>query len=345
MLNLARSIKYKTLAMPIKPSASQSLPPLSVGNVVSTGLVLYRSHLKSYLSISLRATLWVILPTLVAIPLTALIPSFIVGSRLNFTWWLILLWILLLSFGWAKYLANSALISRLAFSELIDRPETVSNARNYIQPRMWSFLSVALNVGFLLFLVFVLLYLLMGVGAAIIVGVISGVVLPSLTNNPIGSVIANILIVLIMLAILLGFLPGFFFGFIWFFSRWIIAEVPLAVEEDINVAVEEKISVKQSIDRSWELTKNSVFRIQLVVLVAFLVTLPLIAVTSYIPQIFLLVAQPGSTLYWTIYGISILTSSGSQIFVLPFWQVIKAVIYYDLRSRKEGLGLQLRDSI
>ncbi|HAT12650.1 MAG TPA: hypothetical protein DCS91_02700 [Microcoleaceae bacterium UBA11344] len=327
--------------MPIKPSASQSLPPLSVGNVVSTGLVLYRSHLKSYLSISLRATLWVILPTLVAIPLTALIPSFIVGSRLNFTWWLILLWILLLSFGWAKYLANSALISRLAFSELIDRPETVSNARNYIQPRMWSFLSVALNVGFLLFLVFVLLYFLMGVGAIIIVSVISGVVLPSLTNNPIGSVIASILIVIMVLAGLFGF----FFGFIWFFSRWIIAEVPLAVEEDINVAVKEKISVKQSIDRSWELTKNSVFRIQLVVLVAFLVTLPLIAVTSYIPQIFLLGAQPGSTLYWTIYGISILTSSGSQIFVLPFWQVIKAVIYYDLRSRKEGLGLQLRDSI
>lgn len=326
--------------MPIKPSASQSLPPLSVGNVVSTGLVLYRSHLKSYLSISLRATLWVILPILVAIPLIALIPSFIVGSRLNFTWWLILLWIPLYIFGWAKYLANSALISRLAFSELIDRPETVSNARNYIQPRMWSFLSVALNVGFLLFLVFVLLYLLMGVGA-IIVGVIYGVVLSSLTNNPIGSVIANILILLIVLAGLFGF----FFGFIWFFSRWIIAEVPLAVEEDINVAVVEKISVKQSIDRSWELTKNSVFRIQLVVLVAFLVTLPLIAVTSYIPQIFLLRVPPGSTLYWTIYGISILTSSGSQIFVLPFWQAIKAVIYYDLRSRKEGLGLQLRDSI
>jgi hypothetical protein len=29
--------------------------------------------------------------------------------------------------------------------------------------------------------------------------------------------------------------------------------------------------------------------------------------------------------------------------VMPFWQSIKAVIYYDLRSRREGLGLQLRD--
>jgi hypothetical protein len=30
--------------------------------------------------------------------------------------------------------------------------------------------------------------------------------------------------------------------------------------------------------------------------------------------------------------------------MMPFWQAIKAVIYYDLRSRREGLGLQVRDS-
>ena len=33
----------------------------------------------------------------------------------------------------------------------------------------------------------------------------------------------------------------------------------------------------------------------------------------------------------------------SNILILPFWQAVKAVIYYDLRSRQEGLGLQLRD--
>jgi hypothetical protein len=33
----------------------------------------------------------------------------------------------------------------------------------------------------------------------------------------------------------------------------------------------------------------------------------------------------------------------ASVIVLPLWQTIKAVIYYDLRSRREGLGLQLRD--
>jgi hypothetical protein len=325
MFNLARSIKYKTLAMPIQPSASQPLAPLSVGNVVSTGLVLYRSHLKSYLSIALRATLWVVLVTIPLIPL-------FIGSLPPSSWWLILLWIPLYIFGFAKYLANSALISRLAFNELIDRPEIVSNARNYIQPRTWSFFRVAFQVGLLLFLVYIMLALSFGAILAIIVG-ISYVFLPLLTNNPIGSVLVGILSGLIVLAAFIGF----FFGFIWFFSRWIIAEVPLAVEEGTNG--------KQSVDRSWELTKNSVFRIQLVVLVAFLVTLPLMAVTSYIPQIFLLRVPIGSNLYWTIYGISMLTSSVGGIFALPLWQTIKAVLYYDLRNRKEGFGLQLRDSI
>jgi hypothetical protein len=30
--------------------------------------------------------------------------------------------------------------------------------------------------------------------------------------------------------------------------------------------------------------------------------------------------------------------------LIPFWQSIKAVIYYDLLTRKEGLGLELRET-
>jgi hypothetical protein len=37
-----------------------------------------------------------------------------------------------------------------------------------------------------------------------------------------------------------------------------------------------------------------------------------------------------------------LSFSGGAL-IVPFWQTVKAVVYYDLRSRREGLGLQLRD--
>jgi hypothetical protein len=34
---------------------------------------------------------------------------------------------------------------------------------------------------------------------------------------------------------------------------------------------------------------------------------------------------------------------GLTVFTMPFWQTIKAVIYYDLRTRREGMGLELRE--
>ena len=30
--------------------------------------------------------------------------------------------------------------------------------------------------------------------------------------------------------------------------------------------------------------------------------------------------------------------------LLPFWQAIKAVIYYDLRVRREGFGIELEEN-
>jgi NhaP-type Na+/H+ or K+/H+ antiporter len=269
--------------------------PLSIGNVVSAALVLYRSHLKTYLRLALFAYLWLLVPI----------------------------------YGWAKHFAISGLIARLAFGELISKPENATTARSYTNSRLWSFFRVAFQVGLMLVGIYLGLFIptyfiivILGFGAIFISNSIFG-------SPVVGAVIAGIVAISGILA--------FLFGLVWFVSRWIVAEVPLAVEENINGA--------QSIERSWELTKNSVRRIQGIVVIAFLVSLPIVALTSYIPQIFLLRIEQGSTLYWTVYLISFITSSVGGIFILPFWQSIKAVVYYDLRSRREGLGLQIRDSM
>jgi hypothetical protein len=281
--------------MPTNPSLRQPMGPLSVGNVVSAALVLYRSHLKTYLRLALFAYLWILVPI----------------------------------YGWAKYFAISGLISRLAYGELISKPESVSTARSYTNSRLWSFFRIAFQVSLMLFGIY--LGLLVAVYLIIaLLGFGLGLILNNVFGNPI---VTGILIAILAIAGILAFL----FGFIWFISRWLVAEVPLAVEESINGA--------QSIDRSWQLTKNSVLRIQGIVLLAFLVSLPVLALTSYIPYIFLLQLEEGSSLFWIVYGIYFLGSLVSGIFVLPFWQTIKAVLYYDLRSRREGLGLQIRDSM
>lgn len=268
-------------------SSSSPIQPLSIGNVVTAGVRLYRSNLKTYLKLASSAYLWILVPV----------------------------------YGWAKYAAISGLISRLAFGELVNQPESVSTARSQIMPRLWSFLRIAFQVGFSLFLV----YIGMAMVGGLIAGIIGAIIGIALGNSAIW-IIASLATILVLVVVALGC--------IWFYSRWVIAEVPLAVEDNINGG--------ESVARSWNLTKSSMWRIQGIVLVTFIVTLPILLLFSYLPQLLLLRFEPGTSAYAIVYLITFIISLVGGIFVMPFWQAIKAVIYYDLRSRREGLGLKLR---
>ncbi|MEH2410662.1 hypothetical protein [Nostoc sp.] len=263
------------------------IQPLSIGNVVSAAVRLYRSHLKTYLKLALTAHLWVLVPI----------------------------------YGWAKYAAISGLISRLAFGELIYQPESVQAASSHINPRLWSFLRVGFQVGISLLVI----YFGLAIVGSLLGGLI-GVVLGGILGVSTGITVTIMGVIVTIVLVLLGLT--------WFYSRWVVAEVPLAVEENINGG--------ESVARSWELTKASVLRIQGVVLIAFVVTLPLVFVLNYIPQLFLVKLERGSTIYGIVYIISMIGSLVGGVFVMPFWQALKAVLYLDLRSRREGLGLQLR---
>ncbi|MEH2071713.1 MAG: hypothetical protein V7K47_26770 [Nostoc sp.] len=263
------------------------IQPLTIGNVVSAAVRLYRSHLKTYLNLAAIAHLWILVPV----------------------------------YGWAKYAAISGLISRLAFRELVYQPESVQSARTHVNTRLWSFLRVAFQVGISLLIIYFGLALVGGILAGLL-----GVVLGRILGSSGIVVITTLAVIITVLIVLLGIS--------WFYSRWVVAEVPLAVEENINGG--------ESVARSWELTKALVFRIQAVVLVAFLVTFPIVFVFNYIPSLFLIKLEPGSTTYSIVYLISWIGSLVGGVFVMPFWQALKAVLYLDLCSRREGLGLQLR---
>lgn len=265
--------------------SQSSIRPLSVGNAVTTGLVMYRSNLKTYLKLSIFAYLWILIPI----------------------------------YGWAKFCAIHGLIARLAYCELINKPETVNAARDRIDPRLWSFLGVGFGVGLRLLGIYLLWYL-----ALIAVGVLPIAVLGTQAGLFV-SIIAAIIV----------FIAGIIL-IIRFYSRWFVAELPLAVEENVR-------SGSASIERSWDLTRDAVSRIQYIIVVAFLVTIPIQIVTGYIPSIFQISTEPGTSAYATIQLISFLLSLLGGAIIMPFWQAVKAVIYYDLLSRREGLDLRLRD--
>jgi hypothetical protein len=230
------------------------------------------------------------------------------------------LWVLIPIYGWAKYYSEAALISRLCFGELTGQPESNTEARSQIKQKLWSFLFLALGIGIRIFLVYMGFYALILAIAFIAISLLSN-----------AGVVAGIFLGLTIFGI---FITAVFIT-VGLVSRWIVSELPLAVETGFNSS--------KSMERSWQLTKSSLGRIQGIVLVAFLVTIPIQSVTSIVPQFALISFDPSSSTYWVVYGISVIFSLGGGALVMPFWQAIKAVIYFDLRNRREGLDLQLRE--
>jgi len=280
------------------------IQPLNITNVISAGMRLYRSHLKKYFFIALKAYVWLLVPI----------------------------------YGWVKFYALSALISRLSFGELVNQPESVAEGERFVNSRLWDFfvtMILMFAIGLCVGLVFILLCgLLIGIAAVL-----------GLQDGSVASIIIYGLIVIISVIISC-------IGILWIGSRFYLVDVPLAIEDDVNGS--------STINRSWGLTKGNVGRILLISLIGFLITIPIqfiiqiitIKIITTIIRIIGLSFTPllreidpiFSTIFSTIFLLLILgLSFMGGVLILPFWQTVKAVVYYDLRSRHEGLGLQLRD--
>lgn len=317
--------------------SSSSTQALSVGNVVSAGFRLYGENSKQYLTIALFGTLWLLLPFIAAI---AVVIFFAAVQNYYATLGLIIpALIVLFLYTLAKYLANSALIARLAFGELTNQPESLKDARRFIHARTWSFLGAAFLMGLVYTVVMIVFYLVL---AIVVVGALASVGGFQLFQNPTAETLAangGIIALLVLLG--LGLLLAFIAFLLWFAARFVSFELPLAVEPGVTAT--------QTIGRMWSLTKGSAWRIALILFVTSLVTMPLqlllqVVVTGVDAGIRTAGVSPDDASYTALsLLITYVLSFVISIVVLPLWQTIKAVIYYDLRSRREGLGLQLRD--
>ncbi len=274
---------------------SPPIQPLSIGNVVSAGLRIYRDHFQQYYGLAFKAYLWVLVPV----------------------------------YGWAKFPALSAAISRLVFGELTGKPETVSVAQSRVNRRLWSFLIAGILVFLILFGV---LFAALVVYAIIsgILGTIVGGVFNSITSTPIRIILSIVLALVFLVASF-----AFIYGYMWLFARLSVVELPLAIEDNMNAT--------SAISRSWNLTEGFARRICGVVFITFLISLPisiLIQVVSNI-QLFLPEIIPSDAPIFSFLFLVLMLAFNALL--IPLWQSIKAVIYYDLRTRREGMGLQIRD--
>lgn len=277
------------------PSIRQPMGPLSLGNVVSAGLRIYRDHFKSYFGLSIKALLWALIPI----------------------------------YGWAKSYQIHAIISRHVYKELVNQPEPISTTRRYIEQRFWSFWAAQVLIGSMSFGVYFISSLLLRAFVEI-----PPIFLGSLSNQNSG-------LTPISLALDLGARFVAILIYIWLYSHFFISELPLAIEHNMNST--------NSIGRSWELTKAFLLRIQVIIVVAGLITLPIVLLTLapifFIMPLFSTSSSPEVILasFFLMGLLGIILAIVGTTLMMPFWQAIKAVIYYDIRSRQEGLGLRIRD--
>ena len=303
---------------------------LSIGNVVTTSITLYKSNFKRYFQVSLRATGW-----LLAIVLVILVAGLIGGGLYALTnSWLVVIpvvigWIVGTLYCSAKYATDRAVICRLAYQELIDAPETVAAATQRLIPRTWGFLRLTWLTSFYISLVAIVAYIGLIIAVLIVTAiVIYGLKLP--IENPIAFISVGLSVIvafLVFIAILIRC-----------YAYWFVAELPLAIEQ-IR-------SANASIARSQQLISTAVGRVILIVTIAFLMMIPINTLgnsPSLIGQVMVSASTDIAT--QTIGGIlmlgGVLLNLISELFIMPFWQIIKAIIYYDLRNRREGGDLTI----
>ncbi len=336
-----------------------ALAPLSVGNTVSLGVQVWRSKFRTFFWIAIRAYLW-------SGPLTALwfisiaatffasfaglapdledVPPLLQGlSTLGPGLGLVTLLLTPLAlFGWAKFLTLSGLIARLSYQELRNQPESEAEARRHVTPKLTSFLSLGVQLALILVGLYFVLWIVTVIVAMILVFVTAffiGLLTSVSSGEP--PLILIVLVVLIMVATFLGL---FILPFLWVSVRLMAAELPLATESQLTGSA--------SLGRIWQLTSGAFMRLLLISTVAVILTFPIQFIVGYLPQLVLdLVSwnlEPNSPIFWIFELLSLVVSLLTGIviggFVLPFWQTLKAVIYFDLLNRREGLGLRLSET-
>lgn len=327
-------------------NSSQSIRPLSVGNVVSASIRLLRSNWKPYMVIAVKVMAWSLvplIPSLLNVVLQIMVaanPSssgsggsaeglkvFLTASRPLF--------FLLGIFCAAKAGTHGALIARLAFQELMGQPETPKEGWQQVRKRMWHFwlarFMAGLISGVATVVVMVLLFLILTFSVGLVMGW-SGI-----GTGPSQGFLLVVGLVAILLFLLACLVP------LWLEARFFVPELPVAVEQ---------VSGSDSIVRSWSLSKGHAVRILTILLVGGLMTIPpfilafvpgSLALLALIPQFQRGVSTETTAIFtiFGLFGLGGLFAIVAGLLTIPFWQTMRAVIYYDLRSRREGLGLEL----
>lgn len=286
-------------------------PPLNVGNVLTLSLQVYRWHFWQYLWLSLQAYAWAVVPV----------------------------------YGWAKYSALMAALSRLVVQELRGVTETPAAAVTLAQGKMWGLLGAGILYGLASALA-----LVVSGGVALLVTVPLALrwQVQGAWENPWLVLGFGLWVFLVAVVALVAWT--------WLVFRWLLYPLPLVMEAGVGPL--------GSLLRSWQLTEGSVVKIQLVVLIGSLLLLPfqlpVQMVMNMVQMMLLVFATLIGGIISVILGVILNQPAVAGIGFLvpmvlaflvpallvgavfaPYWQAVLAALYHESQYQREGWGLVL----
>ncbi len=206
----------------------------------------------------------------------------------------------------------AAVISVKAYQKLVGIEESTKDIARRLSRKLWSFWALNILGGFyVIFVYLVCLFILF-----LLTDLILQWADKFFSRNSFGiNLLLGFLLFLCSLSVFIVAISLFF----WLYGRVCFAELPLAIELDR--------SVFGSIARSWHLSRGRGRKIQTIFSIGSIIL---------------------SVLLFNLLSFLMVIAGGGWLIYIFFWslfvallQILKAVIYYDLRCFREGIDLRL----
>ncbi|HEY9828410.1 MAG TPA: RDD family protein [Stenomitos sp.] len=296
-----------------------SIPSLSIGNIVTVGLQIFRLHFNDHFVRSLLAHLLIWFALIAGMIGVALVAALAMGldAGLRLQGFATVIGVVVavlgilpfLLFILGRFTALGGLMTRMGVNTLNRRVEPEELHRQTILQRPWKYLGAAVLFGLVLL---VAVLACMGVFWILFV-----LLLPywkswelQLTDPQtdwvltLGGVLLGLSVILV-----LGLVVYYLTARLWLF--------------DAVLAMEPQYSALTALQRSWRLTRGKGWSITTVMFVVTLVTLPFSLLATVL------------NLFLPIFGLVF------AVMTFPLWQAVKAVNYYELAALRTGLAFDL----
>jgi uncharacterized RDD family membrane protein YckC len=304
-----------------KPDSIQaSVPSLTMGNIITIGFQVFRLNFNDHFVRSLLSHLWLWLGIFGGIIFFAVAMGFSVatigGRGYSYTPAGVLsiafgaaLALPLVLFPVARMSAVSGLMTRMGFNTLRKRVEPNELYRQTILRRLWTYLGASALFYLMLLLVYGWFY-----GIAFYLYVLLTPTWQAFESQIVDSQMKGTFVLGTITFGLIYALGGVAVGYyltarLWFF--------------DAVLAIEERHSVFTALTRSWQLTRGKGWSVVVIMLTVSFITLPILLLAT--------------TINLFVPFVSLITG----VIMLPLWQGVKAVNFYELATAKTGLLFDL----